>query len=157
MKVLILSGGSNRGALQVGAMRAFAENKIKFELIIGVSIGALNSIYFGYKPDLEGIKELENIWLNVKKENIFGNEKISALINLLRNNESIFTNEKFREFLVKTSPVRTFSELKIKTYIVAFDILKNEKYIFGKNKHESVIDAILASTTLPPFLSTIFI
>jgi Predicted esterase of the alpha-beta hydrolase superfamily len=59
MKALILSGGSNKGAIQVGALKALLENNINFDLVIGVSIGSLNSVYFAYKPNLEGIRELE--------------------------------------------------------------------------------------------------
>lgn len=151
MRALILSGGSNKGAIQVGAMRALLEENINFDLVIGVSIGALNGIYFSYKPTLQGINELERIWLNVKKEDIFGNIRISAIMNLLRNKESVFSNEKFREFIIRVSPVRTFSELKLKCYIIALDIMTGKEYIFGKNKYESIVDAILSSTALPPY------
>ena len=151
MKALILSGGSNKGAIQVGALKALLEHNINFDLVIGVSIGSLNSIYFAYKPNLEGIRELEKIWLNVKKEDIFGDVRISALINFLRNKESLFSNDKLREFIVKNSPVKTFSELKLKCYIIALDIKTGKKYIFGKNKYERILDAILSSTALVPF------
>lgn len=151
MRALILSGGSNKGAIQVGALKALLEYNINFDLVIGVSIGSLNSVYFAYKPNLEGIRELEKIWLNVKKEDIFGNVRISAIINFLRNKESLFSNDKFREFIVKNSPVKTFSELKLKCYIIALDIKTGKEYIFGKNKYERILDAILSSTALIPF------
>ncbi len=151
MRVLILSGGSNKGAIQVGALKALLEENIKFDLVIGVSIGALNGLYFAYKPDLEGISELERIWLNVKKEDIFGNIRLSAIINLLKNKESIFSNEYFRDFIFKVAPVSLFADLKLKCYIVALDILSAKEYVFGKNKYERIIDAILGSTALPPY------
>lgn len=151
MKALILSGGSNKGAIQVGALKAILENNINFDLVIGVSIGSLNSVYFAYKPNLEGIRELEKIWLNVKKEDIFGDIRISILMNFLRNKESLFSNEKLKQFIIKTSPVRTFSELTLKCYIIALDIKAGKEYIFGKNKYERILDAILSSTALIPF------
>jgi NTE family protein len=151
MKALILSGGSNKGAIQVGALKALLENNINFDLVIGVSIGSLNSVYFAYKPNLEGIRELEKIWLNVKKEDIFGDIRISILMNFLRNKESLFSNEKLKQFIIKTSPVRTFSELTLKCYIIALDIKTGKEYIFGKNKYERILDAILSSTALIPF------
>ncbi|MFZ8847090.1 MAG: patatin-like phospholipase family protein [Candidatus Hydrothermia bacterium] len=151
MKALILSGGSNKGAIQVGALKALLENNINFDLVIGVSIGSLNSVYFAYKPNLEGIRELEKIWLNVKKEDIFGDIRISILMNFLRNKESLFSNENLKQFIVKTSPVRTFSELKLKCYIIALDIKTGKEYVFGKNKYERILDAILSSTALIPF------
>jgi len=151
MRALVLSGGSNKGAIQVGALKALLEQNINFDLVIGVSIGSLNSVYFAYKPNLEGIRELEKIWLNVKKEDIFGNVRISAIMNFLRNKESLFSNDKFREFIVKNSPVKTFSELNLKCYIIALDIKTGKEYIFGKNKYERILDAILSSTALVPF------
>jgi len=151
MRALILSGGSNKGAIQVGALKALIENNINFDLVIGVSIGSLNSIYFAYKPNLEGIRELEKIWLNVKKEDIFGNVRLSIIRNFLKNKESLFSIDKLRKFIVKTSPVKTFSELKLKCYIIALDIKTGKEYIFGKNKYERILDAILSSTALIPF------
>ena len=35
MKALILSGGSNKGAVQVGALKAILENNINFDLVKG--------------------------------------------------------------------------------------------------------------------------
>ena len=39
---LVLSGGGSRGAYQAGAWRALDELGIKFDMVVGVSVGAIN-------------------------------------------------------------------------------------------------------------------
>ncbi len=151
MRALILSGGSNRGALQVGAMRALLERNISFDIVVGVSIGALNGAYFSYKPNLEGIEELERIWLSVKRETIFKEGRIKALIRFVKNEESIFSNDAFYKFVLEVCPVRTFAELELDFYVPAVDIDNYEVYIFGENKYDSLPDALMASSALPPY------
>lgn len=59
---LALSAGGARGAYQVGAMRFFAAQGIKFAAVAGTSIGALNGAYYvqgdGSVAHIEGLVQL---------------------------------------------------------------------------------------------------
>ncbi len=151
MKALILSGGSNKGALQVGALRALLEKGIRFDMVIGVSIGSLNGAYFSYKPTFEGISELENLWLSVRRKDIFPEGRLKALWRFIRNSESLFTNGALYRFLQRNLPARTFAELQLDFYVPAFDIDRYEVFVFGENKSDPLIDALMASSALPPY------
>src|SRR5258707_7326117 len=61
----VLSGGTARGALQVGALRALLERDIRPDVIIGTSIGALNWAWLARNPTLESISALDDLWLTV--------------------------------------------------------------------------------------------
>ena len=50
----VLSGGGNRGACQVGMLRALCERGIAPDLVVGSSIGAINAAFFAGQPTLEG-------------------------------------------------------------------------------------------------------
>lgn len=43
-KALVLAGGGTRGAYQIGAWKALRELEVKFDIITGTSIGALNGV-----------------------------------------------------------------------------------------------------------------
>lgn len=151
MRALVLSGGSTRGALQVGALRALVERGFEFDLIIGVSIGSLNGVFFAHNPGMETVKKLENIWLSVKKKDIFPEGRVKALIRVISNKKSLFSNDALYKFVLKNTPVMTFAELKVRTLIPAVDIKTKDVYVFGKDPYDSVPDALMASSALPPY------
>src|ERR687893_1003202 len=58
----VLSGGGNLGALQIGMLRALAEQEIRPDLIIGCSVGAINGAGLAEDPTLVGVARLEQLW-----------------------------------------------------------------------------------------------
>lgn len=46
MKALVLSGGGARGAYQIGAWKALRKLNIKFDIVTGTSIGAINGMMY---------------------------------------------------------------------------------------------------------------
>ncbi|HJU59278.1 MAG TPA: patatin-like phospholipase family protein [Nitrososphaeraceae archaeon] len=63
--VLILQGGGSLGAFACGVFKAFEKNDIKFDIISGTSIGAINgAIAAGSKND-NPVKDLENFWIEL--------------------------------------------------------------------------------------------
>ncbi len=132
-------------------MKALLEKGFEFDMVVGVSIGAVNGVYFAYKPTLEGVKELEEMWLKMRKEDILPEGRLRAFLRLLRNRTSLFSNKAFYNFIRKNVPVKKFGELRIRAYVPAFDLRTGKVYVFGDNPLDSVIDAIMASTAIPPY------
>jgi NTE family protein len=63
--VLILQGGGSLGAFACGVFKAFVKKNIKFDIIAGTSIGAINgAIMAGSKNDSPA-KDLEDFWLEI--------------------------------------------------------------------------------------------
>ena len=63
--VLILQGGGSLGAYECGVYKALHRHGIKFDIVAGTSIGAVNaSIITGSKSD-EPAKALEEFWLDL--------------------------------------------------------------------------------------------
>ncbi|OLD32109.1 MAG: hypothetical protein AUI61_03490 [Thaumarchaeota archaeon 13_1_40CM_2_39_13_2] len=62
--VLILQGGGSLGAYECGVYKALNKHGIKFDIVAGTSIGAINAaIIAGAKND--PVKDLENFWLDI--------------------------------------------------------------------------------------------
>ena len=68
--VLILQGGGSLGAFACGVFKAFAKKNIKFDIISGTSIGAINgAIATGSKND-NPAKDLEDFWIEIAESSV---------------------------------------------------------------------------------------
>src|SRR2546429_22254 len=65
-----ISGGGARGAAQVGMLRALIERGITPDLIVGVSIGAWNGAWIAYRPHLDWVRQLEQVWRQVSRRTL---------------------------------------------------------------------------------------
>lgn len=152
-RVLILGGGGVKGAFQIGAIKALMEQGIKWDLIIGVSVGALTGSYLAmYNKDeiIEGVAKLEEFWRNkIKNETIYkprgpGFWKYAIAF--------------FKKSVNSTEPLRKLIEEnwdfdKLKKSDVDF-ILGTTSLLTGRyeniNKyHDGMTDWIMASSAFP--------
>jgi len=63
--VLVMQGGGSLGAYECGVYKTLAKHKIKFDIIAGTSIGAINaSLIVGSKDD-QPEKTLEDFWIDI--------------------------------------------------------------------------------------------
>lgn len=72
-RCVALEGGGSKGAFEVGVIQGMAETlpegEVAWDIITGVSTGALNTLYFSMYPkgrELQMAQEmLSNVWLNL--------------------------------------------------------------------------------------------
>lgn len=152
----VLGGGGSRGALQVGALRALLEAGYHPDLVTGTSIGAANGAFLavnGYT--LPGIAKLEKTWQNtVNKDLMPANMWWQTMQILFRKPNGQLVN-KIREFAIENgiTPDLRFSDLETPfLYPVAADLNSNKPVVFGLDPCESVLESILASMALPPWM-----
>jgi len=68
--VLILQGGGSLGAFACGVCKTFAKKGIKFDIIAGTSIGAINgAIMTGSRND-NPAKDLEDFWIEIAESSV---------------------------------------------------------------------------------------
>lgn len=65
----VLTGGLLRGAFQVGAARVLWEAGVRPDLLVGVSVGALNALWLATNPGRTDL--LADIWLSDQIRNLF--------------------------------------------------------------------------------------
>lgn len=68
MKVLFLAGGASHGAYQVGALKALEEMDWNPDLVMGVSVGAINGV--GWCSGKKG-QALQNLWMNLNTKDVY--------------------------------------------------------------------------------------
>ncbi len=134
---LVLAGGGAKGAYQIGAWKAFKELGIKFEAIIGVSVGALNGILLLQNKYKEAIE----LWNKIKLEDI-----VNIPINMPKNNIEIFSIDFFKnlkKLLLEISRHKGLDSSPL------YNIIK--KYTDERNIRKSKIDFGLVSYRITDF------
>jgi len=152
----VLSGGGNRGAIEIGVLLALLESGIKPSILVGTSVGAINAAAIAGNPTLDGVRWLEGMWEKVTRRDVMPNNYLSMVWRLVTGESSLFTNKKLRDFLESHFPegMLRFSDIEdVELYITGVDLGSSEIHVFGIDKTESIIDALMASTALPPFFS----
>lgn len=65
-KALVLEGGGDKGAYQVGALRGLVDNlppkEVEYDVVTGVSIGAINAVGFSFFK--KGDEDAASAWLS---------------------------------------------------------------------------------------------
>lgn len=150
MRAFVLSGGGNRGALQVGALQVLLEAGIRPDMLVGTSVGAVNALFLACDPTPRGAYRLAEIWLQVRKEDVYPGTHLTALWNLVRRRESLFSNVNWYGFVSRHLPAQRFGELQVPAYAVATDLETGQIRVFGDDPEERLIDGVMASTALPP-------
>ncbi len=153
MIAFVLSGGGSRGALQVGAVQVLLEHGIRPDILVGTSAGAINAAYLAVDPTPERAQELADLWLRVRREDVYPGGRLRALWRVLTGHDSLYPNDHLRAFIEAHIPPesRRFGDIHgAKLYIVATRLDTGLPHIFGEDPDESVVDAIMASTALPP-------
>ena len=97
--VFILSGGANRGACQVGMLRALYDFNIRPDLILGASAGALNGVSFASNPTLEGIDHLEEVWRSMRRETILPPPRFGSTWRYAKKSPSVYQNDNLRHVI----------------------------------------------------------
>ena len=70
-KALVLGGGGAKGSYQMGVWQAIRELGLKFDIIVGTSIGALN----GAMMTQDDFETADQLWNTIEYEKIFGEQQ----------------------------------------------------------------------------------
>jgi len=149
---IVLSGGGNHGAVQVGMLRALLEHDVAPELVLGCSIGALNGAAFAQDPTVGGVDRLEELWRGLGEEGLLPSGWIPNAVALARKGESIHTNDRLRGFLHGLLRVDSFEALAVPFQCVATDVVGVREAWFSTGP---LIEPILASAALPAVLPAV--
>lgn len=148
----VLSGGGSRGALQAGALLGLLEAGIQPDFFVGSSVGALNALYLaahGVTP--ETAQQLRQVWLRVRKKNVFPGNALSAAWRVLSGRDSLHGGKALSAFIAAHMPAAniTFGELTVPCYITAADLRTKRLYLFGEDAETPCHGAALASASIP--------
>lgn len=141
----VLSGGGILGAIQIGQLKALVEAGVVPDLVIGTSVGALNAAAIAADPTLEGVAELERVWVGLRTEDLFPGNRVQRAWHLVRGGDHLYANDGLRR-LVQLLPVETFEQLQRPLAVSAASLRTGRERWFTSGPLEP---ALLASTALP--------
>jgi len=156
---IALGGGGARGALQAGALRALLEAGIKPDLLVGTSIGAVNAVFLamhGFTP--QALNELDASWFAAAQADLFPASTAWLTVRVLFNRVRAYPYQRLRDFFISQgiSPDMNFGDLPhMPVILVSADLNGRQPHYYGSNPRESVLDGLLASSALPPWVHPI--
>lgn len=151
----VLSGGGSRGALQIGALYALLEAGWQPDLFVGTSIGAANASFLalhGYSR--ESLDQLTKAYYRAAELNLLPTNYLWLTMRAMLRTTLNDPSQQLRDFFIEwgLTPELTFGELQIpRLVIVSADLNSGEPVLHGHQPGERVLEALLLSTTLPPW------
>jgi len=140
---LVLSGGGAKGAFQFIAEKYAREEKgYQWDVIAGVSVGALNGVMLAMKK----YQRLENLWWNISNDQIYqGKFNFWSILKIAFGAKSIFSNEPLWKLLqAEFDPDKIDVDLRIGAVS-----LRTGEYVRFVPSEPGFVKAILASTAIP--------
>lgn len=156
MKAVVLSGGGSKGAYQIGVWKALKKLKIKYDIITGTSVGALNGAIMVQNE----YKKALNIWKKLNLKVLFGEDATNSAntFEIYKMYSKHFLkyggiNVKELEKLIKNSiNTKKFYKSKINYGLITYN-LTNKKDLQLEKKDiakERLADYLMASASCFP-------
>lgn len=155
MKAIVLSGGGSKGAYQIGVWKALRRLNIKYDIVTGTSVGALNGAFMVQKTYGKAL----STWNNISMDKIFGKEiNTNSNIELYKVYikefiESNGIDPKGLEEIIKNCLNKNkFYNSKINYGLVTFNLKKKKPLILKKEDipKDKLEDYLIASASCYP-------
>jgi NTE family protein len=142
----VLSGGASLGAIQVGMLRALADEGITPDLIVGTSVGALNGGWIASQPDAAGIDALADLWRSLSRKEVFPTRPIIGLLGFLGRRPHLIPSSGVRRLLTDQLGFARLEDAPIPFHVVATDVISGTDVLLSSG---DAVDAIAASAAIP--------
>ena len=142
----VLSGGGSLGAVQVGMLRALFEKGVCPDVMVGTSVGAVNSAWVAANPDQDGVLELAEIWMRLRRHHVFPLSPITSARGLLGQTNHFLSSDSLRSLLERHIPFKRLEAARVPLHIVATELKSGRAAILTSGP---AVPALLASCAIP--------
>ena len=160
-RAIVLSGGGGKGAYQIGVFKALKKLRVKYDIVTGTSVGALNGAYMVGKDYKKALK----VWKNMKFGDIYGYDILNGTEKIEQKKEIIsmyakgtlidggMDITKLEELIEKTLNERKIRKSKIDYGLVTFNLSNMKSLSLSKKEIPTgkLKDYLIASATCFPF------
>lgn len=145
-RAFVLSGGGSLGAVQVGMLKALFEREVFPDFLIGTSVGAVNAAWIAANPNLDGVKDLAEIWMSLRRQDVFPLSPVTGAMGLLGRSNHLIANDNLRSLLEAHIPFRRLEEPEVRLLLVATELKTGRAALFNSGP---AVPALLASCAIP--------
>lgn len=149
MKALVLSGGGSAGAYHVGVIRCLVDHGHEYDIISGVSVGALVAGFLAQYPKgklKEGLAEVEKVFLNIRTSDVYRNWHLFPLSVLWK--PSLFNTEPLEKLVRSRVDSGRVADSGRILRLGAVSLTSGEYTLFTES-YPDIPGAMLASASYP--------
>lgn len=145
----VLGGGGVLGAVEVGMLRALFRGGIRPDLVVGLSIGAINAAMVAAEPAPEVIDRLVRLWATPEISEVYG-DSVPRQLRRLATRAHLHSPAPLQRLLERTiRSETTFADLPVPLHLCAANIERADAHWFDRGR---VVPAVLAAAALPGVL-----
>ncbi len=156
MRGVSCSGGGVLGSFEVGALHTLIHSGRTYDMFSGVSVGAINASFLAqYQNQKAAIDKLVEFWLSIDTSSVYKHWNCLMYLNAL-----------WKPSIYDTSPLRKLINTHIdpnniiaagKRAFIGAASVTSEEYRVWNETSSNYIDAIMASSAFPAFLTPVLI
>ena len=141
-----LSGGGNLGPMQAGSILALLEAGIQPDLLVGTSVGALNSAFLASRPGVSGARALVDAWSALRRPEALQLSLIVALAGFLGFRDHLISDQQLRRLIRRWVEIDRIEDADIPLAVTTTDALTGDGIVLSSG---DVVDSLAASCAIP--------
>jgi len=149
----VFAGGGSFGAIQVGMLHALVAHGVQADFVVGASVGAINCAYVAGKPTLVGVRQLAQLWCELKRSTVFP-MTFSRIAGLFSRSPSLVDSSGLRALIERHLPYSLLEQAALPLHVVATEQLHGNSVCLSSGP---TVDAILASCAIPAIFPPVLV
>ncbi len=146
LTALVLAGGGNRGAIQIGMLQVLAEHGFVPDRIYGSSVGAVNGVGFASDPTPAGVEHMAQVWTGLSRGDVYPQGRLHGPWLYLQQRDSVYANSGLRRIVEEGFAVERLEDAVVPVEVVATSLTDGRERWFT---YGPAVDAVLASMAIP--------
>ncbi|MEP6853864.1 MAG: patatin-like phospholipase family protein [Pedococcus sp.] len=143
----VLSGGGSLGAVQVGMLRALAEQDIRPDLLVGTSAGAVNALWVAqHGMSTDSLTRLARLWQQLRRQDVFPVRPSNVVHGVLGRSPALSSSEQLAALVARHCDIEDLRDAPTAVHMVAADLLSGNAVLISSG---SPVDAVRASAAVP--------
>jgi NTE family protein len=144
---VVLSGGGNLGAFQVGVIDVLERRGMRPSMLVGTSVGALNAAFWAFDPGPGTADRLLELWCRCGRATLFPEGPVHILRRLALGRDHVQRQHRLARVLGATLGGETrIEEARVPLGIVVVDATTGERHVLRSGR---LLPALLASCAIP--------
>lgn len=127
-------------------LRALFEQDVRPDFLVGTSVGAVNAAWVAGRPGPDGIADLADIWLGLRRHDVFPLSPITSARGLLGRSNHLISNQSLRSILEQHIPFDRLEQAAVPVHIVATELKSGRASVLASGP---AVPALLASCAIP--------